>query len=1085
MDNVTKLLMQGAAGAGSKTTYVDDVFSTYLYKGTDANQTIDNGLKLGNSNTGNGVKFSGSSGQLEVASTSDFAFGTGPFTIEFWLYFQSVTDYCAMFEGRPNSGNGAYLTFGFASGYLSSYSDSAYRTQGSTGTTAPAVGQWTHIALVREGTGTNEEKIYFNGTQVAQGTNPINIGNQRCMIAGHAWSRGNFNGHISNYRVTKGQALYTSNFTPSTQALTTTSQGAIASNVKLLCCNKNIVTGSTVTPGTITATGNPVSQGFGPFTATDGEGGLVWLKERTGTNWNQLYDTARGVGYALSSNSTNASSFEADKLTAFNNTGFSIGVNDIQNDTGDDYASWSFRKSKGFFDIVTYTGNGTTGQNISHNLGSVPGMIMVKRTDATSNWWVYNRGIGATKSLFLQSPTSASTDSRYWNDTAPTASQFTVGEYPNTSGGSYIAYVFAGGESNASEARSVDFDGSDVAYTDNSSNYTLGTGDFTLEYWFKADVIPSSGNYSNLVDYSDNDWGTRIQPDGTHQYMSGAAQITSSTKLGAGQWNHIAIVRNSGYAIMYVNGVQEGGNYNNAENYTFTQFYMGRRENGTNTFDGKISNLRLVVGTAVYTSSFRPPTEPLTNITNTKLLCFNSSSVTGTTVGTIEVSGNAGLLPTASTDSPFDDPEGFKFGEEGDQNLIKCGSFTTDSNEDANIYLGWEPQYLLIKRTDGGSHGWNIVDSMRGFPNAQDVQANQYGGCQVLEPNFDVAEISTTRYGLTPTGFYADQFGANRSYVYIAIRRPDGYVAKPAEAGTDVFAMDTGASSSTIPNFDSGFPVGFAFMKTPASSGDWYTGARLLSERYVRTNSSDAGADWGGGFDWDSNVGWLKSSASSAWQSWMWKRGAGFDVATYSGNGTGGTQISHSLGRTPEMIWVKNRSTSGNTGDWMVGHKDLYGGSSPWNGYLVLNKSQQQYNDQKPFYNVAPTSINFTLDGWDRVNANGSKYIAMLFASVEGISKVGSYSGSSYDVTVNLGFTPRFLMVKAYNTSSGNQRWTVFDSLRGMGAGSNDNRMYLDDNQAQQTGDYITSVSATGITMKTNFSYTNSNGYQYIYYAHA
>ena len=109
----------------------------------------------------------------------------------------------------------------------------------------------------------------------------------------------------------------------------------------------------------------------------------------------------------------------------------------------------------------------------------------------------------------------------------------------------------------------------------------------------------------------------------------------------------------------------------------------------------------------------------------------------------------------------------------------------------------------------------------------------------------------------------------------------------------------------------------------------------------------------------------------------------------------------------------------------------------------------------------------------------------MLFASVAGISKVGSYTGSSYDVTINLGFTPRFLMVKAYNTSSGNQRWTVFDSLRGMGVGSNDKRMYLDDSQAQQTGDYITSVSSTGITMKTNYSYTNSNGYQYLYYAHA
>ena len=67
MDNVTRLLMQGAAGAAGGGTYVDDVFSTYLYKGTSINQPISNGVKLGNSDAGNGVKFSGSTkGESEI-----------------------------------------------------------------------------------------------------------------------------------------------------------------------------------------------------------------------------------------------------------------------------------------------------------------------------------------------------------------------------------------------------------------------------------------------------------------------------------------------------------------------------------------------------------------------------------------------------------------------------------------------------------------------------------------------------------------------------------------------------------------------------------------------------------------------------------------------------------------------------------------------------------------------------------------------------------------------------------------------------------------------------------------------------------
>ena len=84
----------------------------------------------------------------------------------------------------------------------------------------------------------------------------------------------------------------------------------------------------------------------------------------------------------------------------------------------------------------------------------------------------------------------------------------------------------------------------------------------------------------------------------------------------------------------------------------------------------KISNLRVVKGTAVYTSSFRPPTEPLTSISGTVLLCCNDSSVTGkTTGGTITAHNNV----SASTDNPFDDTDGFKFGADSDnlESIIK------------------------------------------------------------------------------------------------------------------------------------------------------------------------------------------------------------------------------------------------------------------------------------------------------------------------------------------------------------------------------------------------------------------------------
>ena len=135
----------------------------------------------------------------------------------------------------------------------------------------------------------------------------------------------------------------------------------------------------------------------------------------------------------------------------------------------------------------------------------------------------------------------------------------------------------------------------------------------------------------------------------------------------------------------------------------------------TGSFQAYYSNVRFTTS-ALYTSSFKPPTEPLTNITNTKLLCCNNSSTTGSTVtpGTIAV----GSVPVASSDSPFDDPEGFKFGEGGDQNIVKTGSYigNGDTTNGTKIYLGFEPQWLLIKST-GFAEEWHMFDCMRGIVN--------------------------------------------------------------------------------------------------------------------------------------------------------------------------------------------------------------------------------------------------------------------------------------------------------------------------------------------------------------------------------
>ena len=827
------------------------------------------------------------------------------------------------------------------------------------------------------------------------------------------------------------------------------------------------------------------------------KGGLTWIKRRDGSDSHALFDTSRGATKGISSDTSSTESTDTDSLTSFNNNGFSLGTGyttfatNLNNTT---YSSWSFRKAPGVFDIVTYTGTGNSPNadshlDINHSLDSIPGMVIVKRTSGSSDWWVWHRDLATNnaKAIFLNKTDAAASHSSYWNGTAPTASQFTVGEYLNVSGSTYVAYLFAGGESTAATARSVDFDGvGDYLSFAASSDFQLGTGDFTVEGWFKYDGV---GNTPCIFDFRST---TGSVTDGF------AAFVKSSTgKLGlytAGgwicddgvaqfenQWYHFAAVKSSGTIKLYINGEQSGSSYTTSTNFTNNTFKIGSGATGANQMQGWISNVRVVKGTALYTSAFKPPTEPLTNITNTKLLCCNNSSVTGGTVlpNTPTTNGN----PTASTDSPFDDPAGFVFGDSGDQNVIKCGSYTGDSSTHSNpteVNVGFEPQWLLVKSLTSNVN-WVIVDSMRQWTSDT---ADGVANVKWFEPNTSDAEATGSMLTLTSTGFIARQSSytaGNNDFIYIAIRRPDGYVGKPANAGTDVFAMDTGNGETNIPNFDSGFPVDFQFHKATGTNDSILTTSRLTGTKYLWTDQNYAQASWQN-FVFDSNVGWAKGGYDSSNQSWMWsRRGQSFDVVTYKGNGTAGHQIAHSLNAVPEMMWVKNRDTNGES--WIVYHKGLDGGNQPETHNLYLNTDWSEADTTSSWNDTAPTSTHFTLGSGNAVNTNNTDNIAFLFASVDGISSVGSFNGSSSNVTITTGFSPRFILIKRTDNSGS---WRFFDTVRGLNSdNAADAIMSLNTNDASAGGtDYI-ATSSTGFTVNTANSDINANGGQHIYYAHA
>ena len=599
------------------------------------------------------------------------------------------------------------------------------------------------------------------------------------------------------------------------------------------------------------------------------EGGLVWTKSR-GAHNHSLHDSARGVTCLLKSNATSAEYCDSTQISAFTSNGFTVGTDGSSNTSGRDYVSWTFRKAPKFFDVVTYTGDGTAGRTISHNLGVAPGAIFIKCTNIGYGWVAGHVGAGWGNSGALQSTDAFGVNNTTFNSTNPTDTVFTVGNSVgvNQSGQSYVAYLFA---------------------------------------------------------------------------------------------------HNDG--------------------------------------DGE-------------------------------------------------------------------------FGPTGDQDIIKCGSYTGNGSTDGvTVDLGWEPQWLLFKDTTN-SNDWIIIDNMRGMVVDNDLaNADAY-----LRPNLINQEGASTIVEPTSTGFkvqnngWTDTSGAN--IIYMAIRR--GPMKVPTVA-TDVFAIDTDFyDGGGKPAAESGSVgvVDMALTKSIDTSESWQVYSRLMQGYTLETDTSDSEVSVGNAtFDFMDGFHEYTGDFGN-YTAWMWKRAPNyFDVVAYTGTGSART-ISHNLGVAPEMIWFKSRSNADN---WVVyvpslGNKKLYLNLTN----AITNAGGGDFND------TAPTDTVFSVGDGNDTNRSGGTHIAYLFASLDGVSKVGSITGSGSasgdSQTIDCGFTSgaRFVLIKR---TSGPGGWYVWDSERGIVAG-NDPFLALNNSNAETTNvDLIDPTSSGFIFNYDNGWMTNISGETYIFYA--
>jgi hypothetical protein len=424
------------------------------------------------------------------------------------------------------------------------------------------------------------------------------------------------------------------------------------------------------------------------------------------------------------------------------------------------------------------------------------------------------------------------------------------------------------------------------------------------------------------------------------------------------------------------------------------------------------------------------------------------------------------------------------FGASGTDNVISCGSYTGNgSSTGPTVTLGYEPQWLMVKNASGTGN-WNIIDNMRGMPVGS---ADAF-----LEANTSNAEASTEFVTSTATGFQiastSSEVNTNSStYIYVAIRR--GPMRTPT-SGTSVFAPSarsgTGATGSSTAL---GNVTDLAIIKQRGSTQTWAWTDRLRGAANELTSAATTGEttysndvtgfDSMTGFAFGSGASGQVNSSGSTYIDYLLRRAPGFfDVVCYTGDGTAGRLVTHNLKAAPELIIIKRRDSWAS--NWAVYSQSL---GVQYTVYLNLSSAANFYSTGGDWNQTAPTASNFTLgSGTGNVNFTGSPEVAYLFATVAGISKVGSYTGNGSSQTINCGFTggARFVLIKATSTTGD---WLVADSARGIIAG-NDPYLELNTTNAEVTGEDWLDTDSTGFVVnEVSGSNANTNGVSYIFLA--
>jgi len=708
----------------------------------------------------------GGQGSYITSNSNPIATTQGTFTVETWIYMTvypagtaAATSGALVGDITPTAGtlNWAFgMVTGGQVGFI--WYDGASKT--AVGNTVMSLNTWYHIAV---SVNANAISMYVNGVQqTLTGTTTLtNRSSNNNSLSINSWSNNGwyFSGYVSNLRITVSTALYSSTFTPPTQPLTT------ATSTQLLLAATNRFQDISTVSNTITVAGSTATvQRFSPFSTstvyatstatflgssyfpatytylsapsaswpinsttwtaegwfyTNSSSGNVGLfvygdllvNWYDGTNLNFQYRTSTaggtwisllapytfraGVWYHIAmvmnvttlsayvNGSITTSSSVASALGLWGGTGVQavwIGVTDVYPYGSPDYSLNGYVSNFKISNTALYTGTSFTVP--SNPLSATSSTLLLtcqysnSVADASTNTYAVTT-VGSTATVSLRTPFAR-------NDQSTAATVYS-GSVSFITGGDYLSW----------------------------SQPAIGTI-FTYEFWAYPTATGNNTYYYGvsgngfLIGYNSTTFSAAA--------TSGSWAIAGSANPQLNAWNHIALVRTgtgAGQFVLYLNGVSVGS-ATNATSYVAQTGYFGGLAGSTQP--GYISNPRLTNGLALYTSTFTPPTAPLTTSTATVLLIpgINAGIIDTTMQNNLVTTPGAQINTTATTVKYGSGSMGFN--GSGYASMTSSTNLTLGSGDftiEAWVYTTIANQIFgsgIVGTYDGVSNGgWSIT----------------------------------------------------------------------------------------------------------------------------------------------------------------------------------------------------------------------------------------------------------------------------------------------------------------------------------------------------------------------------------------